>query len=334
MLILSGRRWSEGSPNLLDAKDDSLSLRDFDFRLESAKGLASYQFSCDVEMSSESPCNMLSENSLSIPAKFPNSTFRKRAVMADEVDDRKIKQLNRNRLSARKNRERKKMYVRSLENKVKVLTKELEEVKKKLRAHEFNMKLSCDFIQDTANKQHFLFDPYLEEFIEGYKRADSELMKAAFVGLTEKDNRRMEMRVRAAQVTFKKLVELMLPLSFRSLMWAAENSYNAFNILEVYDNIGYTWDEKEGKSEFVVDKRDFDTHDRKIFYDTRETIVEYANKLRTSIGIMNSAMKDVATEIKLMENFVMDNITQKLSMKSLGAILDWIRQVSVRKHDT
>eukprot|EP00826_Nyctotherus_ovalis_P055785 TRINITY_DN7445_c0_g3_i2.p1 TRINITY_DN7445_c0_g3~~TRINITY_DN7445_c0_g3_i2.p1 ORF type:complete len:282 (+),score=56.62 TRINITY_DN7445_c0_g3_i2:446-1291(+) len=280
-------------------------------------------------MSFDPPRNYSCENSLSVPAKSHNSALRRGVAIADEVNDKKIEQLNRNRLSARKNRERKKMYVRSLENKVKALTKELEEVKRKLRAYEFNMKLSCDFIQCKVNKPQFLFDPYLEEFIEGYKRVDTKRMKAAFVGLIEKDNKRMEMRIRTAQVTFKKMVEIMLPLTFRSLMWAAENSYNAFNIMELYDNFDYPWDKKEGESEFVVDKRDFDMQDRKTFYDTRESIVGYADKLRTSIGIMNSAMKNVTNEIKLLENFIMDNITQKISLKSLGALLDWVRQVSV-----
>eukprot|EP00826_Nyctotherus_ovalis_P061947 TRINITY_DN8879_c0_g1_i3.p1 TRINITY_DN8879_c0_g1~~TRINITY_DN8879_c0_g1_i3.p1 ORF type:complete len:142 (-),score=26.90 TRINITY_DN8879_c0_g1_i3:238-663(-) len=135
-------------------------------------------------------------------------------------------------------------------------------------------------------------------------------------------------RLRAAQAAFKRTVDTIVPVAYTGLIWAAENSYGLYNPMEVYDKIGYTWD-RESDEGVEIDRENFDKESRKMFYETKEFMIESGRVLRKKIQGMDDAMNKLFDEVKKIDCYLTKKITEKLSIKALGAISCWIQQVLV-----
>ena len=247
------------------------------------------------------------------------------AKVTTEVLTTKVrKQKERNRLSARRNRGRKKQYLQELELTVKILKQQLDEAKRKLVKYELNSKMQCTLLQDSISQTRPQMNQMLDKMLHAYKQHDEVSAGIAVHNLNMMHGAYLEECKRMAEIFMKRIIELVLPTSHKYSLWAAEHNSGHYNIMNMCTNLDHTWERKE-KDEWdtVVDYVKLSEEAFQTYYKTKEFMLEHVVTIRQKIKNILKAKDEVFEESIAIDNYIQQNILQKMPMADMGGFAMW-----------
>eukprot|EP01022_Parablepharisma_sp_SALTPOND_P001539 TRINITY_DN1066_c1_g1_i3.p1 TRINITY_DN1066_c1_g1~~TRINITY_DN1066_c1_g1_i3.p1 ORF type:complete len:431 (+),score=32.19 TRINITY_DN1066_c1_g1_i3:213-1505(+) len=240
----------------------------------------------------------------------------------------KAKKLERNRLSAKESRERKKKYVQTLEEKIETLTQLLEEAKQKLAKYEYNSKLHCNLLQESACQIKPKMQQMVDKLLLAHQERDATNTKLALQNLFLRYGAQAEERHRAVGIFMKRTIELVLPLPYKYLIWAAEHNSGFYDIMNLCPNLDYNWDKKEKNEwETIIDHVKLNKDEFNQLHSTKEFLLKHAEALRSKVKSMLNAKNEVFNEVTAIDAYFQEKILRKMPVAHIGAFVLWLEKV-------
>ena len=255
------------------------------------------------------------------------TTDRKRKN-ADTSSSSKVKQLERNRISAKANRLRKKQYITELEKKVKTLKQQLEEAKQKLAKYELNSKMQCTLLQDSISQIRPQIQQMMDKIVIAHKQYDINSTGLAIQAMFLRYGAQAEERKRTIEVFVKRIVDLILPFPYKYLIWAAEHNSGFYDIMNLGPSIDYAWEKKEKNEwETVIDYVKTNEETFKKINNTKDFLLEHGDLLRRKVKAVLKAKSDVFEEAAKIDTHIQEKMLKQMPFNTIGAFIVWLEKM-------
>jgi len=277
-----------------------------------------------------------SDNSLHLPPKLTRSGKEREPKdindSEEDIDPSKAKKKAANRKSAKASRERRKQYIEKLKAQVEDLKHKLDEANHKIEKYEYTSRLQCTILQDSAAQIRPKIQNLMDKVILAHKACDQNTQKLAFQNLFVKFGTQAEERRRAIEIMFRRIIDLILPLPYKYLMFASENNSGFYNILNQCKGLDAKNNEKEVKEEMetIVDYVKTTDAEFKQVFSTKEFVDKQSQLIREKVKNLLQAKKELFEKINEFDFYCQRNILMKISISSSTAYLAFLDRVKNR----
>lgn len=234
--------------------------------------------------------------------------------------DKKTLRAEKNRLFAKESRDRKQMYIRDIENQVRILKLQVEEYKQRLSKYELietNLEFGCEIKK------------YLEAVSDTVAETKDALNtnEAFFAALKKFYEERTKDKQRALGVLTKAMVEMLIPFSVKLVLWAKNKGLDLNNTLElqklVHENAPY--ENIKNVEEYIKCLK----IDKVKPGDDAECLVASGTKLRNFIRKVAKCQKKAQIELAKVCNYMCKNVFPSLDMNLTGNFLRITAQLAL-----
>jgi len=261
-------------------------------------------------------------------------------LRSDDMEKINVK-LARNRESARNSRKRKKIYIDLLERKVDQLTKELDTTKKQLDLNTDNLNKICfksKLMNTLINGRMQLFER-LEKMLNG--KVDETEINLLIDSLRLRLGANGKERVEAINYFFKQIIEILIPVHMKYLLWVASEGKDLFNHPQTHinnsmgnlsspsendiDNNGY-WNE-------LLTQVSLTQPQKKNIVKYRKKLIQEKQKFVGLINGLNVTRKAILKQANSLQN-VIDDFRNILSPVQVAKFLTMLDKERNRKEFT
>ncbi len=261
---------------------------------------------------------------------------RKRQLTEEQRQAKVSERMERNRMTARDNRQKRKDYVRSLEDRIQVLTSELDDCKKRLAHHEAVSQIQqCkDFAEFcTRMKQH------AQKFEEQHLRTLADVMQRSRLNIPEAIpmvRSAIELKKRALDVLCKTLLEFSVPIPHRFFMYLAEHGEDP-PAEESSESRQGAEEDKEAKTSADTDMKNLDAIIAQVQEDGRRILAEMpdvrkhlqktAAQLRVHISRYVQAYESITEEVSSLDYLAMEKLVSMMNPRHMRDFAKWVQAV-------
>ena len=246
---------------------------------------------------------------------------RRRKCFGEPWEQEK-KRMERNRLSARECRKRRKDYISSLESEVDQLKYELNECKNKLAKYvqmeKLRNKNSLERFLAIKAKLTLASPENLSPRADDGGCVDRHMKK-----LLPELRFDFEERLQAVELLGQMIREVLLPLSYKYVLWTAEHGTGLFDMEHLCPARAKVSDDCNVITERVLASES----EFKVMYESRSYLQACASRLRTKMVNLLCCQQEVEQEVKLINSYFIQNILPKITFSTLESFLQWLDKV-------
>lgn len=248
--------------------------------------------------------------------------------IAPPIQQKKIRRLMQNRQSARESRNKKKMYIKSLEDKVFFIISifEIKSLEEELRACKTELgarQLACTAHEecDIINRALRGLQDRVDRILSAAKEGNVKSIERAIQSLIVRYGTQSIMRREGAAHLLGKITDILLP-PYEGYFIMAANSNSGPFIEQGKEII------KNGWENFDIVLSD---SDREKFMKLKQRIIEAGKRLREKAQNIAKAKDDFASEAYAYDKLILENVISQISPISMGNVILWIIGVLFHK---
>ncbi len=205
---------------------------------------------------------------------------------------------------------------------------ELAQCRARLAEHASPANIQSLFYRDTLAHLKSEIQQRVEMVLLAYGRDDPLATESAVQGLLSSYGVQSEERRRAVENISKSLIDCMLPVPYMYLMWAAQHDSGVFNPeklpnedgLKQQDEATYEWND-------ILASVKLTEGEHIMLYKSKETLKNALVTVTTKVRRFVEAKKDLASEVKRLDDFVNEQMLSKVSGYTVGGFLHWLQRV-------